>query len=96
MKLYLIFKKEDQDEEIYIKFADQKLEISQQKNDWNNEKINNFLIALASKTPLDENIELIFDENIESELYLHLVDLFSIFVKEFNDKVNSKEEKNGI
>lgn len=73
------------DENKFIaKFANEELEISEQSQDWNIEGINKFLIKLASKTPVKEKIELKFNNQEENKVYLHLIDLFQEFIKEYN------------
>lgn len=73
------------DENKFIaKFANEELEISEQSQDWNMEGINKFLIKLASKTPVNEKIELNFDVQEENKVYLHIIDLFQEFINEYN------------
>lgn len=71
---------------IRVSFANEFLEISENSNQWTTEGINKFLIQLASKTPDGEEIELEFDETKQDQIFLHVVDLFSEFAKEYNHK----------
>lgn len=74
------------DEQIIISFGKKQIICSKQTDEWNSEKINAFLIDLASATPDDEKIEIEYDENNKADNYRHIVELFSSFVEEFNKK----------
>ena len=85
-----------EEEKIFVKFANQILEISETSQNWNMLEINKFLINLAVKTPDGELIELGFDSDQEKEnqIYSHIVLLFSEFVKKYNNDVNNHNQKN--
>ena len=86
MKLY-IKKKE---EEVVVSFAKENLSINigedalENNVNWNTATINSFLIKLASSTLDDELIELVVDDEKESESYKHIVSLFEAFIDEYN------------
>lgn len=74
---------------ILVKFAKQELIIDSNSTKWNSEGINEFLINLAAAIPDGENIEIDFDKENKDEIYLHIVDLFSEFAKEYNSFGNN-------
>ena len=79
-------------EKIYVKFANQTLEVSETSPTWNMAEINKFLIDLATKTPDEQLIEIKFDEDLtkENQIYAHIVLLFSEFVKKYNAEITNK------
>ena len=76
-------------EKIYVKFANQTLEVSENSPTWNMVEINKFLIDLATKTPDGQLIEIKFDDELvkENQIYNHIVLLFSEFVKKYNSEI---------
>ena len=72
------------EEKFIAKFANEELEINENSEQWNTDGINKFLIKLASKTPTNEKIEIIFDENEKNKIYIHIVELFKEFANEYN------------
>lgn len=72
-------------------FAKEELEISINSHQWNIEGINKFLIKLATTTPKDGKIQVIFnEEEIKNDkVYHHLCSLFSEFEKEYNSLNNN-------
>lgn len=76
-------------EKIYVKFANQTLEVSENSPTWNMAEINKFLIDLATKTPDGQLIEIKFDDELvkENQIYNHIVLLFSEFVKKYNSEI---------
>lgn len=79
-------------EKIYVKFANQTLEVSETSSTWNMVEINKFLIDLATKTPDEQLIEIKFDQELvkENQIYAHIVLLFSEFTKKYNAEITNK------
>ena len=69
---------------IIVKFANEELDINEKSENWNTDGINKFLVKLASKTPSNEKIEILFDEQEDNLIYKHIVSLFKEFVNEYN------------
>ncbi len=81
-----------EDNKYLAKFAKEELEININSEVWNIEGINKFLIKLSTSTPKNDDIEIIYDQEItkEDKVYLHLYNLFKEFVDEYN-KLNLEE-----
>ena len=80
------------EENKYIaRFAKEELEISINSEQWNIEGINKFLIKLATNTPNDGKIEIIFnEEEIKNDkVYYHIYSLFNEFKNEYNNLNNN-------
>lgn len=81
-----------EDNKYLAKFAKEELEININSEAWNIEGINKFLIKLATSTPKNDDIEIIYDQEIakEDKVYSHLFNLFKEFTDEYN-KLNLEE-----
>lgn len=82
--------KKNTDNEIIIYLSPKiDLVISEKKEDFNHEKINEFLIKVASSIPEGEKLEIIQEyenKNNEDKTFSHIVYLFEEFAKNFNNE----------
>lgn len=69
---------------IIVSFAKHELQIYENSDQWNSPSINKFLINLACSVPQNETIEIIYDKDVDSEDFKHVVMLFEDFAKEYN------------
>lgn len=70
-------------EKIFVSFAKEFIEISENSQNWNTDGINKFLIKIATSLSADENIEIEKDDNKEDEVYNYIVELFTKFAEQF-------------
>ncbi|WP_127942985.1 MULTISPECIES: hypothetical protein [unclassified Mycoplasma] len=71
---------------IEVSFASEKLIISPDSDQWNNQGINSFLTKLAANTPSEGKIEVEYDEQNRGEIYLYVVQLFKTFQDQYNSE----------
>lgn len=75
-------------EKIFVSFAKEALEISENSTNWNTDGINKFLIKIASSLSEDEKIEIDYEKIEGDEVFQYIVDLFSKFAEKFNSESN--------
>ena len=82
MKINIEYIKEEKGGYTKVSSANKELVVKKDSPTWTNEKINEFLIALATKDS-EGKIEISYSEDIEDNIYLHIIELFKDFKKNY-------------
>ncbi len=86
MKIEIKYEEVEQKKKTIVSVGKQRIIVAKDISDnWNTQKINEFLINIANNAGDEERFEVIYDKEQTDEVYKYVCKLFEAFANEYNN-----------